>query len=55
MDSPVISMRWALWSEGMTATGSKECPNAVEDGIGVGGIADHFMPPDHRELAGDER
>ena len=28
---------------------------AVEDGIGVGGITDHFMPSGDGELAGDER
>jgi len=28
---------------------------AIEDGVGIGRGADHFMPPGHRELAGNER
>jgi len=27
---------------------------AVEDGVGQGGIADHVMPAIHRQLAGDQ-
>ena len=37
----------------MTATGPKECPNAVEDGVGQGWVAGGLMPVLDRQLAGD--
>jgi hypothetical protein len=38
----------------MTAIGSKECPSAVEDGVGEGGIADGLVPLVDRQLACDD-
>jgi len=38
----------------MTATGPKECPNAVEDGIGKRGLVVDVVPGCNRKLAGDQ-
>ena len=38
----------------MTATGPKECPNAIEDCIGQGWVADGFVPVLDGQLAGDD-
>ena len=54
MLSPVSFNLWALWSEGMTVTGPKECPNAVEDGVGQGWAADGLVPVLDRQLACDD-
>ena len=54
MFSPVSLSLWALWSEGITATGPKECPNAIEDGVGQGWVADRFVPVLDGQLAGDD-
>ena len=37
----------------MTATGPKECPNAVEDGVGQGWVAGGLVPVLDGQLAGD--
>ena len=54
MECPSSSRRQALWSEGMTATGPKEYPNAVEDGIGKRGLVGDVVPGCNRKLAGDQ-
>ena len=38
----------------MTATGPKECPNAVEDGVGQGWVAGGLVPVLDGKLAGDD-
>ena len=43
MESPRISMRWALMNE------------AIEDAVGCGGIANLFVPAGDRQLRGQNR
>ena len=38
----------------MTATGSKECPNAIKDRIGQGWVADSLVSVLDGQLAGDD-
>ena len=38
----------------MTATGRKECPNAVEGGLGQGWVAGGLKPVRDGPLAGDD-